>query len=329
MKTLIQFSGMRIRQLAPKLARRQRNLCSGFFSEIFGRGKRGSGYHIPEHIEKPDYAEDGTPKGIPPVFPWIIYQNTPEEIECAREAGRISREVLDAAGKAVQEGVSTAEIDEVVYQETIKRGAYPSPLNYRGFPRCVCTSLNEVVCHGIPDPNRKFVQGDIVNIDVSCYIRGYHGDNSEMFCVGEVDEGAKKLLKVTYDSWQAAIAICRPGVPYNKIGHVIDDYVTSHGFSTTKNFLGHGVGKIFHTTPNVFHHGTSRDLGIMAPGHIFTIEPMINEGTDQNHTLDDGWTIVTSDNKRSAQFEHTLLITETGVEILTKKSATSPKQFWE
>eukprot|EP00960_Hanusia_phi_P065583 766144-Hanusia_phi.AAC.2 len=253
MKGLIQLSGVRIRHLAGNPMegfRRRRSLCSGFFDSLLGRTAKNKSYHIPDHIERPDYAEDGCPKGVPPVFPWIIYQNTPEEMECAREAGRISREVLDAAGKAVQAGVSTAEIDEVVYAETIKRGAYPSPLNYRGFPKCVCTSLNEVVCHGIPDTNRKFVNGDIVNIDVSCYIRGYHGDNSEMFCVGEVDDDAKKLLKVTYDSWQAAIAICRPGVPYNKIG--------------------------------------------------------------QNYTLDDGWTTVTSDNKRSAQFEHTLLITETG-----------------
>mmetsp|Transcript_11657 Transcript_11657/g.18291 ORF Transcript_11657/g.18291 Transcript_11657/m.18291 type:complete len:255 (+) Transcript_11657:58-822(+) len=223
----------------------------------------------------------------------------------------------------------TPPTQELVHHETIKRGAYPSPLNYHGFPKSVCTSINEVVCHGIPDPNRRFEEGQIVNIDVSCYFMGFHGDNSEMIPVGELDQAAKQLIQGTYDVWQASMAICKPGVPYNKIGEIIETECTKLGYSTTRNFCGHGVGKIFHTTPQVYHYTNHRNLGVMAPGHIFTIEPMINEGTDENKMLDDGWTVITIDGKRSAQFEHTLLVTETGVEALTAKSQSSPRYFWE
>jgi len=265
----------------------------------------------------------------PPVFPWLVVRNTESEIACARVAGRISREVLDEAGKAVRPGVTTEEIDAIVHEETIKRGAYPSPLNYRGFPKSVCTSIGEVVCHGIPSAGRVLQEGEIVNIDVSCYIEGFHGDNSEMFCVGEVDEAGRRLIQVTYDAWQAAIAICKPGVKYNEIGGVIEDHVTVRGFSTVTNFCGHGVGRIFHTTPAILHYRNSQASGTMDVGHIFTIEPMINEHANANTMLDDGWTVVTADGGRSAQFEHTLLITPDGVEALTGKLPSSPRYFWE
>lgn len=284
---------------------------------------------VPDHIVRPDYAKDGIPKMDPPPFPWMVTRNTEEEIACARVAGRISREVLDLAGAAVKPGVSTEEIDELVHEETIKRGAYPSPLNYRGFPKSVCTSIDEVVCHGIPTPERILKEGEMVNIDVSCYINGFHGDNSEMFCVGEVDEAGRRLIQVTYDAWQAAIAICKPGMEYNMIGGVIEDAVVAQGYTSVTNFCGHGVGRIFHTTPPILHYRNNKKLGTMDVGHIFTIEPMINEGTERNQMLSDGWTVLTSDGKRSAQFEHTLLITETGVEPLTGKLPTSPRYFWE
>jgi len=298
------------------------------------RGTPGSGgmdpkRTVPPHIPRPDYAEDGVPKGSVPKLPWKIPMNSAEDIACAREAGRISREVLDVAGRAVAVGVSTDAIDAIVHEETIKRGAYPSPLNYRNFPRSVCTSVNEVVCHGIPDENRIFVDGDLVNIDVSCYFKGFHGDNSEMFVAGEPDEDARRLIQVTYDAWRAAIAICRPGVPYSKIGGVIQEYVETRGMSTTRNYCGHGVGRVFHTTPSIVHYHSIQNHGTMAPGHIFTIEPMINLGGHANRVLEDDWTVVTFDGSRSAQFEHTILITETGYELLTGKSKNCIRQFWE
>lgn len=289
--------------------------------------KYGPPRKIPPHIVRPDYAKDGAPKTFGPMRGITVH--SPEEIECAREAGRVAREVLDIAGTAVRVGVTTDEIDAIVHEATIERGAYPSPLNYHGFPRSVCTSINEVVCHGIPGTNITLNEGDVINIDVSCFYKGFHGDNSEMFCVGQVDDASKALVQVTYDSWMAAINICRPGVPYNAIGAVIDDYVSQRGFSTTINFCGHGVGRVFHMAPQVVHYRTDRDLGVMAPGHIFTIEPMIQIGGPENSMWTDGWTISTTDGSRSAQFEHTLLITEDGVEQLTRKTANSAKQFWE
>ena len=182
---------------------------------------------VPNHIQAPDYAATGVPGAKLPRAQWMIEQHTDEDIELARMASRISREVLDEAGKAVAVGVTTDEIDRIVHEETIKRGAYPSPLNYHGFPRSVCTSINEVVCHGIPE-NRPLLEGDILNIDVSCFVGEFHGDNSEMFCVGEVDDAAKQLIQVTYDAWMAAVKICKPGVPYNEIGGVIEDYVSRY-----------------------------------------------------------------------------------------------------
>jgi len=282
---------------------------------------------VPSHIVAPDYAKDGNPKTFGPTFGITVH--TPEEIACAREAGRVAREVLDVAGAAVRVGATTDEIDEAVHQATIDRGAYPSPLHYHGFPKSVCTSINEVVCHGIPGTNITLNEGDIVNIDVSCYYMGFHGDNSEMFCVGEVDQKSKALIQATYDCWQAAIAICKPGVPYNAIGAVIEEYVTARGMTTTKNFCGHGVGRVFHMAPQVVHYKVDHDLGVMAPGNIFTIEPMIQLGGEDNIMWGDAWTIATSDGSRSAQFEHTLLVTETGVEALTAKTSNSMKQPWE
>jgi len=261
------------------------------------------------------------------MLPWDIEVKTPEQIAGMREACRIAREVLDVAGKAVRPGVSTDEIDAIVHEESLKRGAYPSPLNYQSFPKSVCTSVNEVICHGIPDAT-ILKEGDIVNVDVTCYVGGYHGDLSETFAVGEVDAEAKRLVKVTYDSWQAAIAICKPGVPYKQIGAAIEEVVAPSGFTIVRGFVGHGIGSAFHMPPNVVHHRNDDRNGEMAPGHTFTIEPMINEGAPSYKEWPDKWTIVTSDGKRSAQFEHTLLITEDGVEVLTPRTVNSQPMWW-
>lgn len=284
---------------------------------------------VPKDIVKPDYWKDGKPKAKSLGLPWDIPVNSAEDIEGIRKAARAAREVLDLATAAVKVGMTTEELDELVHEETIKRGGYPSPLNYHGFPKSVCTSINEVVCHGIPAPNIKLQDGDTVNIDVTVFLNGYHGDCSEMACVGEVDEAGKKLIQTTYDAWQAAIAICKPGVKYCEIGGVIEDLITPAGYTTTRNFCGHGVGKVFHANPTILHYKNKQNNGIMAAGHVFTIEPMINEGDASNVMWKDDWTAATKDGKRSAQFEHTLLITDNGVEALTAKTDSSPRYFWE
>merc|ERR1719223_1554878 len=261
-------------------------------------------------------------------LPWIIEVKTPEEIKKMRAAGRVAREVLDIAGRAVRPGITTDEIDNLVHAESVKRGAYPSPLNYHGFPKSCCTSVNEVICHGIPD-DRPLEEGDVLNIDITCYLDGYHGDCSEMFVAGEPDEKARELLQTTYDCWVKAMEFVKPGNDYKDIGGIIEDHITERGFTTVRNFCGHGIGSVFHTNPNIFHCRNSEPNGQMAPGHTFTIEPMICEGTSKALTWPDKWTATTADGKRTAQFEHTLLITPDGVEALTGKIDSSPTQFWE
>ncbi|KAL3784712.1 hypothetical protein HJC23_007721 [Cyclotella cryptica] len=277
----------------------------------------------------PDYAYDGTPKKKGSSAEIEI--KSPEEIVKMRAAGKAAREVLDMAGGMVQPGVTTDEIDKAVHAACIERGAYPSPLNYRKFPKSCCTSVNEVICHGIPD-ERPLEEGDIVNVDITVYLDGYHGDCSEMFVVGgkeALDDDGRKLIQTTYDSWIQAMEIVRPGVDYNAIGKIIQDYVTPKGYSTVRSFCGHGIGSTFHTAPNIYHYTINQPLGQMKPGHVFTIEPMICEGLPDPYMWEDDWTATTVDGKRSAQFEHTLLVTEDGVEALTGKLDSSPLQFWE
>lgn len=293
-------------------------------------GKQTPRRGVPTSIMLPDYAKDSIPKGKGPRLPWQVDVKTEEDIEGMRVAGRIAREVLDAAGRLVKPGISTDDVDKLAHDFTVSKGAYPSPLNYHGFPKSVCTSVNEVICHGIPDTTSLLEEGDMVNIDVTIYFNGYHGDCSEMFTVGEVDQAGKELLQVTYDSWVKAMDFCEPGRPYKDIGGIIEDYVSQFGFSTTRQFCGHGIGSIFHTTPNILHYRNKEPNGVMQPGHTFTIEPMINEGTDKVLFWPDKWTATTADGGRSAQFEHTLLMTEDGVVPLTAKvEGSSMEQFWE
>ena len=241
-----------------------------------------------------------------------------------REVCLIGRKVIDIAHKAVKVGITTDEIDRIVHEACIEYEVYPSPLNYYKFPKSVCTSTNEIICHGIPDL-RKLEDGDIVNVDISVYKNGYHADLNETYIVGNTDKESKYLIESAYECLQKAISICKPGTMYKEIGDVIGNFIEERGLSVTRTYCGHGIGKLFHCNPNVPHYKKNKQIGIMRPGHIFTIEPMINQGTWKDVTWLDDWTASTSDGKRSAQFEHTILITEEGCEVLTARLEDSPK----
>ena len=206
-----------------------------------------------------------------------------------RKACNIGREVLDIAGKMVKVGVTTDEIDRVVHEACIERNSYPSPLNYFGFPKSTCTSVNEIICHGIPD-DTELKDGDIVNVDVSVYYDGFHADLNETYLVGNVDEEGKHLVKTTYECLEKAIEICKPGTPYRSVGDAIQKHATKNGLSVVRSYCGHGVGQLFHDDPVVPHYGKNKAKGIMKSGHIFTIEPMINVGTWKDVTWPDKWT---------------------------------------
>ncbi|CAL9038049.1 unnamed protein product [Musa banksii] len=282
---------------------------------------------VPDGVEKPDWSIDGIPKTeLNSDLQNIVEIKTPEQIELMRETCRIAREILDAAACIIRPGITTDEIDEVVHQATIAAGGYPSPLNYHFFPKSCCTSVNEVICHGIPDA-RKLKDGDIVNVDVTVYYKGVHGDLNETFFVGEVDEASQQLVRCTYECLEKAISIVKPGVRYREVGEVISRHATMSGFSVVKSYCGHGIGELFHCAPNIPHYGRNKAVGIMKAGQTFTIEPMINAGVWRDRLWPDGWTAVTADGKRSAQFEHTLLVTETGVEVLTARVPSSPDVF--
>jgi len=274
---------------------------------------------VPDHIPKPDYAITGEPlsERLAKNADRIEIKNS-SQIEGMRKVCKLSREVLDIAAKAAAVGVTTDEIDRIVHEAIIERNAYPSPLNYRGFPKSCCTSVNEVICHGIPD-SRPLEDGDILNIDITLYYGGFHGDVNETYLIGNVDEKYKKLVQVTSESLEKAIAIVKPGTLYRDVGNVISKHVIANGFSVVRSYCGHGIGDLFHTTPSIPHYSKNKAIGMMKPGHIFTIEPMINEGIYQDKLWPDDWTSVTRDGKRSAQFEHTLLVTETGCEVLTAR----------
>lgn len=244
-----------------------------------------------------------------------------------RHACRMGREVLDAAARALRVGVTTDEIDRVVHEACWERGVYPSPLNYYNFPKSVCTSVNEVICHGIPD-YREIESGDIVNLDVTVYnAGGYHGDLNETFCVGAVDAEGRKLVETSFSCLAAAMDMVKPGTLYRDLGAVIERTAKQAKCSVVRTYCGHGIGSLFHTIPNVPHYAKNKAKGVMRAGHVFTIEPMINEGVPADKTWGDNWTAVTADGKRSAQFEHTIVVTETGYEILTARE-NEPVMQW-
>lgn len=274
---------------------------------------------IPKHIPQPDYAETGVPASELDVrnrLATTVPVLTEVEIEGMRTVCRLAREVLDEAGRAVKAGATGADIDRVVHEACLQRGAYPSPYNYQGFPRSCCVSVNEVICHGIPDL-RPFVSGDIVNIDVTLYYGGFHGDLNEMYMVGEVSEESHQLVRCARECLEKAVQQVRPGVPFKELGGVIEKHARSFGFSVVRNFCGHGIGRLFHGPPSIPHYTKNRAVGFIKKGQVFTIEPMINVGAWQDTIWPDNWTAVTIDGKRSAQFEHTILVTEAGCEILT------------
>lgn len=266
---------------------------------------------VPDHIPTPPYAASGRL----PEFSKEIQVHDSDGIARMRTSGRLAAEVLNYAGTLVKPGVTTDEIDKAVHEMIIEAGAYPSPLGYGGFPKSVCTSVNECICHGIPD-SRPLQDGDIINIDVTVYLNGYHGDTSKTFFCGNVDDDAKKLVEVTCECLKKAIAVCGPGVEFKKIGKTINDYADKFKYGVVRHFVGHGVGTIFHSAPTVLHF-RNNDSGQMVVGQTFTIEPMLTIGSIDEVLWNDDWTVVTADGSLSAQFEHTLLITENGVQILT------------
>jgi methionyl aminopeptidase len=239
------------------------------------------------------------------------------EIEKMRQAGQLAAQLLDHLAPIVQPGVSTQTLNDEAERWTIAHGAKSAPLGYKGFPKSICTSVNEVICHGIPSPKQILKDGDIINIDVTPILDGYHGDTSRTFMVGTPSPTAQKLVAVTEECLRLGIAAARPGGTMGDIGAAIQEYAESQGFSVVRDFVGHGISHIFHTPPQVPHFGVRGKGRKLRPGMVFTIEPMINEGTYEHLLLADGWTAITKDRKLSAQFEHTIAITEDGVEILT------------
>jgi methionyl aminopeptidase len=233
-----------------------------------------------------------------------------------RKAGHLAAEVLDMITPHVQPGVMTEDLDKLCHDYIVARNAIPAPLNYRGFPKSICTSINHVVCHGIPGP-RKLIDGDIVNIDVTVIVDGWHGDSSRMYCAGKVGVQAMKLIDVTYESMMRGIEMVRPGATVGDIGHAIQAFAEKNRFSVVRDFCGHGIGRIFHDTPSILHFGRPGQGPELKAGMFFTVEPMINAGRFDVKILEDGWTAVTRDKKLSAQFEHTVGVTESGREIFT------------
>jgi methionyl aminopeptidase len=232
------------------------------------------------------------------------------------KAGRLVAEALDLLVDHVKPGVTTDALDQFVFDFALEHGAIPAPLNYRGFPKSICTSLNHVVCHGIPGP-RALKEGDILNIDVTLIVDGWHGDSSRMYAVGKISRAAERLLEVTYNSLMKGVAAVRPGATTGDIGAAIQTYAEAERCSVVRDFCGHGLGKVFHDRPNILHYGEPGEGLPLKPGMLFTIEPMINIGKPHVKILSDGWTAVTRDRSLSAQFEHTVGVTETGCEVFT------------
>ena len=234
-----------------------------------------------------------------------------------RKAGRLAAETLDFIGEYVKPGVTTLELNDLCHNYIIQHGAVPAPLNYRGYPKSICTSVNHVVCHGIPD-DKKLKDGDIVNIDVTVILNGWYGDTSRMYWVGEPGIKAKRLTQITYECMMLGIGQVRPGARLGDIGHAIQTYAEKNNYSVVREYCGHGIGQIFHDAPNVLHYGKAGTGLELREGMIFTVEPMINAGGAATRLSDtDGWTVTTRDRSLSAQFEHTVGITADGVEIFT------------
>ena len=263
-----------------------------------------------------------------------ITLKTPEDIEKMRIAGRLASEVLDYITPYVKPGITTEELDKLCHEYMVKvQGTIPAPLNYapdghNPYPKSVCTSVNHVICHGIPN-DKPLKNGDMLNIDVTVIKDGYHGDTSRMFYVGEVNPHARRLAKITYECMWLGIDKVKPGAKLGDIGYAIQRHAEAAGYSVVQEFCGHGIGKKFHEEPQVLHYGRPGTGLELKAGMIFTIEPMINQGKRHLRLLGDGWTVVTKDRSLSAQWEHTVLVTETGYEILTQSDGTPPKPVFK
>ncbi|KAM0961408.1 hypothetical protein ACFX15_020241 [Malus domestica] len=289
------------RQLAPKVGRRP----------PLRRGRVSPQLPVPDHIPRPPYVGSS-------LLPEIACERQfpgSEGIDDMRAACELAARVLESAGKLVKPSITTNEIDKAVHQMIIDAGAYPSPLGYGGFPKSVCTSVNECMCHGIPD-SRQLQSGDIINIDVTVYLNGYHGDTSKTFLCGDVSERIQRLVKVTEECLEKGIAVCKDGASFKKIGKRISEHAEKYGYGVVERFVGHGVGTVFHSEPLILHHRNDQS-GSMVEGQTFTIEPILTMGSIECKTWPDNWTTLAADGSPAAQFEHTILITRTGAEILT------------
>ncbi|RAL53296.1 hypothetical protein DM860_006968 [Cuscuta australis] len=276
------------------------------------RGRVSPQLLVPDHITKPPYVGS---RELPEISSEHQIHDA-EGISRMRAAGELAARVLEFAGTLVRPSVTTNEIDKAVHQMIIDAGAYPSPLGYGGFPKSVCTSVNECMCHGIPD-SRQLWDGDIINIDVTVYFNGYHGDTSKTFLCGNVSEPMKRLVKVTEECLYRGIAVCRDGALFRKIGKRISEHAEKFNYGVVDRFVGHGIGTLFHSEPLIFHHRNDKS-GSMVEGQTFTIEPILTLGSTECVSWEDNWTTLTADGSPAAQFEHTILITKTGAEILTK-----------
>ena len=249
----------------------------------------------------------------------------PSEIEKMRAAGHLAAALLDMVEREIHAGMSTEEVDQLVEDVTRRHGAVSAPYRYHGFPGHCCTSLNDVVCHGIPNPQQILRDGDIINVDVTPILDGFHGDASRTFLIGTVSAAAQRLVRDTYRALWKGIAAVRPGATTGDIGHAIQSFVEPRGYSVVRQFSGHGIGRVFHTAPAILHYGQPGTGERLVPGMTFTIEPMINVGDWRCHVLKDGWTAVTVDGSLSAQFEHTIVVTDTGAEVLTLGAGEVPQ----
>ncbi|WP_432536041.1 type I methionyl aminopeptidase [Kineococcus arenarius] len=267
---------------------------------------------VPASIARPEYVDKPAP--TPYTGPHVL---DPETVERVRRAGRLAAQAMEEAAKGIAPGVTTDELDRVCHEFLCDHGAYPSSLGYRGFPKSLCSSVNEVICHGIPD-STVLRDGDIVNLDVTAYLDGVHGDNNATYLCGEVDEESRLLVERTREATRRGIKAVAPGREINVIGRVIEAYAKRFGYGVVRDFTGHGVGPAFHSGLVVPHYDAAPEHAtVMEPGMVFTVEPMLTLGTHEWDMWEDGWTVVTKDRKRTAQFEHTIVVTETGAEILT------------
>lgn len=247
-----------------------------------------------------------------------IHLKNAEEIQKMRVAGRLAADVLHMIAPYVKAGVTTLELNDICHRYiTETQQAIPAPLNYHGFPKSICTSVNHVVCHGIPS-DKKLKDGDIINIDITVIKDEFHGDTSKMFFVGEPSIQARRLTQISYECMKIGIEMVRPGIRLGDIGHAIQQHAEKHSFSVVREYCGHGIGRVFHEDPQVLHYGSPGTGTVLEPGMTFTIEPMINAGKRNVKLLPDGWTVLTKDRSLSAQWEHTVLVTDTGFEVLTK-----------